>query len=175
MGKWWITGISGLRRGGPALVVAALASAVLAGAGPAAAAAHSSGPAAPGVRRPAGPAGVISTVAGGVGGPGQATKVGMIPCGVAFGGGHLYIGADTAVRKMSLGSASLSTPAGTGALGSGSSGARAAKAALAGACGVDVDGSGNLVIADTYNNRVRVVAAGCGGWRPVPARSTGRP
>ncbi|HEX4063485.1 MAG TPA: hypothetical protein VHY58_20925 [Streptosporangiaceae bacterium] len=76
-------GVNMLGRGGPALAVGA---AVLAGAGQAAAAAH---PGVAGGRQP-GAAGVISTVAGGVGGPGMATRVAMQPCGVTSGGGHVY-------------------------------------------------------------------------------------
>ena len=36
--------------------------------------------------------GIISTVAGGVGGPGPATSVAVSPCGVDWTGGWLYIG-----------------------------------------------------------------------------------
>jgi len=147
MGTWRITGMDGLGRRGPALVAAlAVGAAVLAGAGPAAAAAHPGSPAAPGVRRAVG-AGVISTVAGGVGGPGRATKVAMQPCGVASGGGHLYIGTETAVRQVNPATDWLTTPEGT-------------RASLDGACAVGVGGSGNLAIA--VNDRVRVVAASTG-------------
>ncbi len=38
-----------------------------------------------------GTAGIISTVAGGVGGPDPAATVPMTPCNVTFGDGHLYI------------------------------------------------------------------------------------
>src|SRR5215813_840631 len=53
------------------------------------------------------PAGTISTVIGGVGGPAKATTVAMGfessftgPCGVAYGDGHLYIAAGPAVRQV---------------------------------------------------------------------------
>jgi hypothetical protein len=154
--------------------------AVLAGAGQAAAAAH---PGVAGGPQP-GAAGVISTVAGRVGGPGLATRLAVGPCGVASGGGHVYIGADTTVRQMGRGSDWLTTLAGTGAPGKSSGGGRAVRAALNAACGVvagtgtrgfsgdggpatsaklngpdgvAVDGAGNLLIADTYNNRIREV------------------
>jgi hypothetical protein len=82
---------------------------------------------------------------------------------VAFGGGHVYIGTETAVRKMSPGSDWLTTAAGTGAGGPVGDGGRAAKASLGGAaCGVGVDQSGNLLIADLGDSRVRVAAASTG-------------
>lgn len=49
---------------------------------------------------PAVPAGDISTVAGGVGGPAKATTVGVVPAGVAFAGGSLYIADALSVRKV---------------------------------------------------------------------------
>src|SRR5215472_4419613 len=98
----------------PAALMAALIAAALTGAGPAAAAAHRAG-----IAR-AGAAGTISTIAGGVGGPGQATKVALIlgfssrVCGVSSGSGHAYIGASTMVREVTPGTSQLSTPMGTG-------------------------------------------------------------
>ena len=164
MGTWRIAGMNSLGRGGPALVAAlAVGAAVLAGSGPASAAPH---PGQPGVAdgpQP-GAAGVISTVAGGVGGPGLATRVAMTPCGVAFGGGHVYIGAGETVRKLNPASDFLTTPAGTGLAGKSGNGGRAVRAALNDACTVGVDGSGNLVIADTQNQRIRVVAASTGSF-----------
>jgi DNA-binding beta-propeller fold protein YncE len=67
------------------------------------------------------------------------------------------------VRKVSLSAGWLSTPAGTGAAAAplGDRGP-AARAFLDGACGVAVDHAGNLVIADTGDQRVRVVAASAG-------------
>ncbi len=112
-------------------------------------------------------AGVISTVAGGVGGPGRATGVVVVPCGVAFSAGFVYAGAGAVVRKVSLRTGRLTTPAGTGTGAPLGDGGPAARAALQGACGVAVDHSGNLVIADEggeegTNARVRVVAARTG-------------
>src|SRR5690348_17959852 len=60
-------------------------------------------------------AGVISTVAGGVGGPGKATKVAVSPAGVAFIGGSLYIADALSVRKVNPATGGLTTPAGNGA------------------------------------------------------------
>ncbi len=109
--------------------------------------------------------GAISVVAGGAGGPGLATTVALAStnvqtrnCGVAYGGGNLYIGDGTAVRAVGPGNDRLTTPAGTGAPGPLGNTGPAARAALLGACGVVLDHSGNLVIADGDHNQVRVVA-----------------
>jgi hypothetical protein len=107
-------------------------------------------------------AGTITTVAGGVGGPGLATTVSIsFPCYVSYTGGKLYIG-DESVRAVSTTTDQLTTPAGTG-LGHGPLGDRkpATKARID-ACGATVDHSGNLVIADRSDTRVRVVAASTG-------------
>jgi hypothetical protein len=46
--------------------------------------------------------GVISTVAGGVGGPGKGTAVSVgRPCGVSFGAGHVVVAQTQAVREIS--------------------------------------------------------------------------
>ena len=107
-------------------------------------------------------AGVISTAAGGVGGPGKATQVALTPCGVSFADGHVYIGGGSTVRKVSELTDSLATPAGTGSTAPLGDGGPAARASLDGACGVAVDRSGNLLIADTNHDRVRVEAAASG-------------
>src|SRR6266571_3805451 len=136
-----------------AVIVATTAIALLAPAGAAGSASASAA---------ASTAGVISTVAGGVGGPVRATRVALAPCGVSFGAGHLYIAASSVVRQVSPGTDRLTTPAGTagdgGPLGDGR---RATRASLS-ACGVTVDHSGNLVIADFLHQRIRVVAARTG-------------
>ena len=116
-------------------------------------------------------AGIMSTVAGGVGGPGRATSVAVNPfggCGLAFAGRHLYIGDGSPVggagplREVSPGTGWLTDPAGTGA-GSGPLGdGGPAENALLGACGAALDHAGNLVIADQVTARVRVVAHSTG-------------
>jgi hypothetical protein len=109
-----------------------------------------------------GPAGTVSTVAGGVGGPARGTKVGIgAPCGVTSAAGSIYAGAGPTVRKLSP-TGQLTTPAGTGITAPLGDRGPAVKASLAGACGVAVDRSGNLLIADTVTERVRAVAAGTG-------------
>src|SRR5215467_3318525 len=57
--------------------------------------------------------GTITTVAGGAGGPGKATKVALAPCGVARQGGSLYVADGAAVRQVAAND-QLTTPAGTG-------------------------------------------------------------
>ncbi len=114
-------------------------------------------------------AGTITTVAGGVGGPEAGTKVYLAgPCGVSSGDGHIYI-ADTAahhsryghysgaVRQMSPSSSSLSTLAGNHAFEEYANGGPASSAFLQ-TCGAAVDHSGNLVISDYKDERIRVVA-----------------
>jgi NHL repeat len=109
--------------------------------------------------------GIISTVAGGVGGPGLATKIALTsnngPTGatdlsdVAIAAGHLYI-ADDSVRQVSVQTDMLTTLAGTGAAGPFGAGGAAASASI-GAAGVAVDHAGNVVIADPFQRRVEVV------------------
>jgi hypothetical protein len=64
------------------------------------------------------------------------------------------------------------TVAGTGGFGFGGDRGPATSAKLADPEGVSVDGSGNLIIADSFNNRVRVVAA-TSGTRYGVAMTTG--
>src|SRR5215470_4166979 len=103
--------------------------------------------------------GVISNLAGGVGGPRAARQVSLPdPCGLAVAAGSLYVGDRGSVRKVSS-AGFLTTPAGTGNSGPLGEGGPAARASV-GACGSAVDHSGNLVIADT--GRIRVVPASTG-------------
>ena len=109
--------------------------------------------------------GLVSTFAGGVGGPGPATTVPAVPCGVQFAAGRLLIadGAGRAVREVNPRTGWLTTPAGTGTysffLGDGGP---ATAAALSFPCGATIDSAGNLVIADADDGEVRVAAARTG-------------
>ena len=108
---------------------------------------------------PAVAAGVISTAAGGVGGPALATRVALREaCGVAYAAGKMYVADGGTVRAVSKGTGWLTTPVGTGAASPLGDGGPAGNASLRGVCGVAVDDSGNLVISDTGHSRVRVVA-----------------
>ena len=112
--------------------------------------------------------GVISTLAGSgtagfFGDGGQAVKAQLNnPSGLAVDqAGNLYVAdsGNNCVRVISA-SGTIGTFAGNSSLGPayGGDGGPAADAALNGPTGVAVDASGNLYIADTYNNRVRKVA-----------------
>ncbi len=159
------TGTGGLRRGAAALVSAALVSAALAGGGPAAAAAHSDDVAVP---RTGTAAGVISTAAGGVGGPARATSVALDnPCGVLFTGGRLYVASGGTVREVDPAAGGLRTPVGTGATGPLGDGGKATRASV-GTCGVTADHAGNLLIADASHQRVRAVAKSTGTFYGQP-------
>ncbi len=113
------------------------------------------------------PAGLISPIAGtgrrsydGDGGPATAAQIAS-PSGVAADdSGNLYI-ADTAnsrVRKVDA-AGGISTVAGNGVWGYSGDGGPAIAAQITSPEGVAVDGSGNLYIADTWNNRIRKVDA----------------
>jgi secreted PhoX family phosphatase len=113
-------------------------------------------------------AGDISTVAGGAGGPGAGTAVSLgsgqnAPCGISYGSGALYVAGSEVVREISPQTGALTTVVGTGAAGPLGDGGPAASATL-GACGVTLDHSGNLVIADGGDSRIRVVAAKTGSF-----------
>lgn len=113
-------------------------------------------------------AGTINTVAGtgtaAFGGDnGAATSANLNnPVGVAVdGSGNLYIadGGNNRVRKVVSGG-TISTVVGNGTAGFGGDGSAATNASLNGVSGIAVDGSGNLYIADSYNQRIRKVDAG---------------
>ncbi|MGQ9634639.1 MAG: NHL repeat-containing protein [Bryobacteraceae bacterium] len=111
------------------------------------------------------PDGKLSTVAGTgkasySGDGGSATEAALNhPCGIAIdSAGNLYI-ADTAnnsIRKVTS-AGTISTFAGTGSIGNTGDDGEATKAVLDHPIGLAVDSQGNLYIADTGNNRVRVV------------------
>ncbi len=111
--------------------------------------------------------GIISTVAGtgtagfsGDSGPATSARINK-PMGVAVdASGNVYI-ADTgneAVRKVTAAGV-ISTYAGTGTRGDQGDGGQARNALLDGPEAVAVDALGNLYIADTFNGRIRRVAA----------------
>jgi sugar lactone lactonase YvrE len=110
--------------------------------------------------------GKITTVAGsgtygfsGDGGAATAAQLYM-PTGVAVdSAGNIYIAdfGNNRVRMVTLSTLNISTVAGNGTAGFSGDGGAATSAALYRPAGVSVDASGNLYIADTNNNRVRVV------------------
>jgi sugar lactone lactonase YvrE len=114
--------------------------------------------------------GQITTVAGtgtsGFSGDGGAAVGAQLddPYGMALdAGGNLYIADrdNNRIRRVSA-AGIITTVAGNGALGFGGDGGAATGARLNRPAGVAVDGSGNLYIADLFNNRVRKVTAATG-------------
>ncbi|GAB4029185.1 NHL domain-containing protein [Spirosoma gilvum] len=105
---------------------------------------------------------VITTVAGSSlkGDGGLATGANLSnPVSIAVdGSGNLYIvdQGNHRIRKVTP-AGSITTVVGNGAYGFSGDGGQATSASLANAAGVAVDGSGNLYIADSQNNRVRKV------------------
>ena len=122
-------------------------------------------------------AGDIYTVAGigtggssGDGGPATSAELNY-PSRVAVDGSGNLVIADTDNNRVrvvadstgtfygvAMTEGDIYTVAGNGTGGYSGDGGPATSAELAGPAGVAVDGSGNLVIADAYNNRIRVVA-----------------
>jgi len=111
------------------------------------------------------PNNIISTVAGGAfpgfhGDGGPATAAGLIdPDGVCLdAAGNLYIADEGDIRvRMVNTNGIISTVAGNGSQGYSGDGGPATNASLHGPAGVISDASGNLYIADYFNNRVRMV------------------
>src|SRR5262249_38234355 len=111
------------------------------------------------------PAGIISSVAGNgtlgfSGDGGQATRAALLfPQGLAIDRmGNLFIAdvGNNRIRKLTP-AGIITTVAGNGTEDFGGDGGPADKAALSGPNGVAVDAMGNLLIADSGNNRVRKV------------------
>ena len=77
--------------------------------------------------------------------------------------GNLYFTGTMAmpniVRRFDVGSGTTTTVAGSGVAGFSGDGGPATSASLNQPMGVAVDANGNLYVADTYNNRIRLVAA----------------
>jgi hypothetical protein len=114
----------------------------------------------------------ISTIAGGVGGPGRATAIALSrPCGLAFAAGRAFIGQSTMVRTVDPATDLLSTPAGVGvkrlfpSVGLFSPDGTAASAAnLDGACGVAADAGGDLALTAANSDQVQFVPVTTGTY-----------
>jgi sugar lactone lactonase YvrE len=133
------------------------------------------------VRMVAAGTGTITTVAGngsvGYSGDGGAATSAQLysPYGVAVdSAGNVYIAdvLNNAIRKVAAGTGTISTVAGTGTLGYSGDGGAATSAELHYPDGVAVDSAGNLYIADSYNQRIRRVAAGTGTISTVAGNGT---
>jgi uncharacterized protein (TIGR03437 family) len=119
------------------------------------------------------PAGTITTIAGdqslgndgytGDGGPALSAQLNL-PVQAVFVGGNLYIADqfNEAVRYVTGATGIITTIAGDGTAGYTKDGVAANTSELSSPCGVWVDGSGNLYIADTTNNLIRMVTAAKG-------------
>jgi sugar lactone lactonase YvrE len=116
--------------------------------------------------------GVITTIAGtpgqsgftGNGGPATAAKL-FTPWGLALGStGNLFIADrdNNMIREVNLTSGVISTVAGNGTFGSLGNNGTATAAELSSPRSVAVDSFGNLYVADTLGNQVRLVSAGVG-------------
>ena len=120
-------------------------------------AAGGSSPPAPGTIN--GLAGTGTSGATGDGGPATAAQLNQPEDAVTDASGNTYIGDDRncEVRKVSP-SGTITRFAGTGTCGFTGNGGPATSAGLSDANGVAVDASGNVYIADSLNNEVRVVS-----------------
>ena len=117
------------------------------------------------------PSGDITTTAGngtaGYSGDGGAATSAKLygPTGVAVdGSGNVYIAdsENNRIRMVTASTGVISTVAGTGTAGYSGDGGAATSAKLNAPSGVAVDNSGNIYIADCYNNRIRMVSASTG-------------
>ena len=121
--------------------------------------------------------GVIHIVAGNgasgrIGDGGLATKANLhSPTGVAIdAAGNIYI-ADTqnsSIRKVTISSGNISTVAGHGAAIFSGDGNSATLANMYGPSGIYVDQRGNLLIADTFDNRIREIESNLATEETVP-------
>jgi sugar lactone lactonase YvrE len=92
----------------------------------------------------------------------KATSTGLNPLGVAVdASGNIYIadGKRNRIRMVTKSTGNITTEAGTGMPGYSSDGGPAKSASLSYPRGVAVDASGNIYIADTENNRIRMISA----------------
>ncbi len=124
---------------------------------------------------------LITTIAGGVGGPGPVSEIPSGGCVVTYSGGNLYTQSTAgAIRKISLATGHLSTLVGTGYKGPVSDGQSGPGSNLEpSSCGIAVDRHGNVLFADGEdigprgglrggNNLIRVVANSTGTFYGQP-------
>ncbi|MEO8097791.1 MAG: hypothetical protein ABI811_08830 [Acidobacteriota bacterium] len=113
------------------------------------------------------PGGIISTVAGtgnfafgGDGGQATQAAIGEVRSVAVDAAGNIFFPSTLHHRIRKVANGIISTVAGSGTDGFFGDGGDARLSSLSGPQGVSVDSSGNLYIADTANNRIRVVSGG---------------
>jgi cysteine-rich repeat protein len=111
--------------------------------------------------------GMITTVAGGPtwgfsgdDGPATDAQLNSAMSVVVDSADNMYIADDNRVRRVDGATGIITTFAGTGGGGFSGEGVDARLATLSRPASLTVDGSGNLIIADTWNHRIRQVDAG---------------
>lgn len=114
-------------------------------------------------------AGVITAVAGstkpgfgGDNGPGTAALLGAAGGVATDGAGNVYIAdvTNNRIRKLTVSTGVITTIGGNGMAAFSGDGGPATSASFNQPLGVAVDAQGNVYVADTYNHRVRKIAAG---------------
>ena len=120
------------------------------------------------IRRVAAGTGVITTVAGngtwgfsGDGGPGTSASL-SLPCGLSVDrGGNVLIAdlGNNRIRRVAAGTGIITTLVGSDTPGFSGDGGPGTSASLWNPRGVAVDGSGNVLIVDSGNHRIRLLAA----------------
>jgi len=116
-------------------------------------------------------------------GQGQAAAVALVPAGVAIDRrGNLLITDGNRIRRIDAMTHIITTVAGSGVQGFSGDGGTATSATLAFPGAVSVDGSGNVFIADSGNNRIRrvegqsgVITTVAGGGSPADGLGDGGP
>ena len=117
---------------------------------------------------------IVTLAGGGAGDNSVATSASFKnPTGVIVdSSGNLYIANDNRIRKVASGTGIITTVAGNGIYGFSGDNGSATSAGLAWPYAVTVDGSGNIYIADQYNQRIRKVASGTGIITTVAGNGT---
>ncbi len=133
------------------------------------------------VREVNGTTGMMTTIAGNgtygyIGDGGQATDAELAdPAGLALDGkGDLFIAdsANNVIREVNLTTGVITTVAGDGTYGGTGDGGAATQAELSNPAGVAVDSSGNIFIADEYDNEIREVSAATGDINTIAGDGT---
>ena len=133
------------------------------------------------IRRVAAGSGIITTVSGsgvsgfsGDGGPSTSARLSSPRAVAVDGGGNIFI-ADSSndrIRRVAAGSGIITTVAGFGVIGLIGDGGAGTSARLYAPRAVTVDAGGNLLIADTFNHRIRRVSTSTGVIATVAGNGT---